>query len=111
MNKYPGGVGCPYDYVQIYAGNDTTGRSLGKFCGTDAPDPVSSSGSMFIQFVTDRNQAFSGFRAQYRVTGKVTRYFIYNSGNITIKHGKTKHFMRFAIIVFTYVPVVAILRF
>lgn len=77
MNKYPGGVGCPYDYVQIYAGNDTTGRSLGKFCGTDAPDPVSSSGSMFIQFVTDRNQAFSGFRAQYRVTGKVTRYFIY----------------------------------
>ncbi|XP_052697133.1 cubilin-like isoform X2 [Crassostrea angulata] len=63
-----GGVGCPYDYVQIYAGNDTTGRSLGKFCGTDAPDPVSSSGSMFIQFVTDRNQAFSGFRAQYRVT-------------------------------------------
>lgn len=114
MNKYPGGVGCPYDYVQIYAGNDTTGRSLGKFCGTDAPDPVSSSGSMFIQFVTDRNQAFSGFRAQYRVTGYTILHLLSiceNSGNITIKHGKTKHFMRFAIIVFTYVPVVAILRF
>lgn len=66
----PGGVGCPYDYVQVFAGNDSTGRFLGKFCGTDVPDPVSSTGSMFIQFVTDRNRAFSGFKAQYRVTGE-----------------------------------------
>ncbi|XP_061178089.1 cubilin-like [Saccostrea echinata] len=63
-----GGVGCRFDYVQVYAGNDTSGRSLGKFCGTDLPDPVSSLGSMFIQFVTDSSVAFSGFRAQYRTS-------------------------------------------
>ncbi|KAK3105916.1 hypothetical protein FSP39_008473 [Pinctada imbricata] len=63
-----GGANCPYDYVQAFPGNDSSGRSLGKFCGTTVPQPVSSLGSMFVQFVTDSSIQNKGFRALYSVS-------------------------------------------
>ena len=68
IDAFVGGNNCGYDFLAVYAGNSSEGRLLGKFCGTTAPQPVSSLGQMYIQFWTDASVLGGGFRAAYRVS-------------------------------------------
>ncbi|XP_053408750.1 cubilin-like isoform X2 [Mercenaria mercenaria] len=61
------GRNCGYDWVAVYAGNNSNSRLLGKYCGTTAPQPVSSLGQMHIQFWTDGSVVRTGYRAHYMV--------------------------------------------
>ncbi|XP_041372182.1 cubilin-like [Gigantopelta aegis] len=56
---------CNYDSVQMFAGNDTSGRRLGRFCGTTVPQPVSALGTMYMQFWTDATVVMKGFKIKY----------------------------------------------
>ena len=62
------GSNCAYDYIAVYQGNSSSGSLLGKFCGTTAPQAVSSLGQMYIEFWTDASIVGGGFRAAYRVS-------------------------------------------
>ncbi|CAL1529132.1 unnamed protein product [Lymnaea stagnalis] len=57
---------CPWDYVEIYNGNEEDSPSLGHFCHDVIPGPIQSSGNvMKVIFRTDRSESFNGFRAVY----------------------------------------------
>eukprot|EP00794_Sanderia_malayensis_P003246 gene3246-3727_t len=59
--------GCS-DYLQIRNGTDSTSPSLGKYCGTRLPAPVSSmSNSMYLKFHSDAStNLYHGFQASYK---------------------------------------------
>ncbi|PVD35988.1 hypothetical protein C0Q70_02958 [Pomacea canaliculata] len=63
-----GGTSCPYDYVQVFAGNSSSSPLQGRFCGNVAPQPVNALHSMHIRFWTDSSVVASGFQATYRVS-------------------------------------------
>ncbi|XP_069122184.1 cubilin-like [Argopecten irradians] len=65
MFDLEGGSSCPYDYLQAFAGNSSSGRRLGRFCGTTVPQPISSLGMMFLQFRTDLSIIGRGFSLDY----------------------------------------------
>ena len=54
------------DVVSVYDGRDNSGNLLGSFSGISIPEYItSSSGSMFIEFVTNSTVAASGWSASY----------------------------------------------
>ncbi|XP_017163297.1 bone morphogenetic protein 1-like isoform X4 [Poecilia reticulata] len=58
---------CAYDHLEIFDGRDVRAPTLGRFCGTKTPDPVTSSGNkMFLHFFTDNSVQKRGFEASYR---------------------------------------------
>ncbi|PFX25534.1 G-protein coupled receptor GRL101 [Stylophora pistillata] len=60
------GSGCENAYVQVYDGLNTTDPSLGKFCGSEIPSGVRSSGSqMLVVFHGYNGDRYKGFRAYY----------------------------------------------
>ncbi|XP_053373742.1 deleted in malignant brain tumors 1 protein-like isoform X2 [Mercenaria mercenaria] len=62
------GRDCRYDWVAVYAGNNSNSLLLGKYCGDTAPLPISSLGQMHIEFWTDDFiSRHTGFRANYTV--------------------------------------------
>lgn len=72
---------CDTDYVEV---SDVTTGALdqrGKFCG-DAPDVVSASEEIMVQFVTGPRQRHKGFVMQYAVNGGMTDRNIYMMLNI-----------------------------
>jgi hypothetical protein len=66
LRFFTGGRNCRYDWVAVFAGNNSNSRQLGKFCGNTVPQALSSLGQMFIQFWTDGSVVRKGFRAYYR---------------------------------------------
>ncbi|BFZ17237.1 hypothetical protein BsWGS_20276 [Bradybaena similaris] len=57
---------CTYDHVVVFDGDDSSARSLGKFCGALVPDPVTSSGNrMFMLFFSDASVQRKGFEAEH----------------------------------------------
>ncbi|KAG7281288.1 hypothetical protein CRUP_030971 [Coryphaenoides rupestris] len=47
---------CAYDHIEIYDGRDGKAPSLGRFCGTKKPSPITSSGNrLFIRFFSDNS--------------------------------------------------------
>ena len=57
---------CEHAYVKVYDGSNTTGPSLGTFCGSEIPTGVRSSGNqMMVVFQAHRENNFKGFRAYY----------------------------------------------
>uniref|UniRef100_A0A0B7BPM5 CUB domain-containing protein n=1 Tax=Arion vulgaris TaxID=1028688 RepID=A0A0B7BPM5_9EUPU len=65
---------CSYDYVQILQGATTVDymqwpyyyRSYRhRYCGTDSPGVLLSSGQIILQFNTDNSLQYKGFRAEY----------------------------------------------
>ncbi|KAI8767433.1 mucin-like protein, partial [Biomphalaria glabrata] len=62
--------GCPYDYLNIYDGNNTSASPLGPFC-TAAPGSITSSGgAMHLVFVSDGSVTRKGFRGTYTIQNK-----------------------------------------
>lgn len=57
---------CAYDYVQIFNGDSVDSYTLGKFCGTKIPHPISaSSNEMFMVFKSDASVQRQGFTATH----------------------------------------------
>jgi len=57
---------CGYDNLEIFDGMDTSGRVLGKFCGTRKPQAVTSTrNEMFIKFFSDASVQKRGFSASH----------------------------------------------
>ncbi|KAJ8306835.1 hypothetical protein KUTeg_014919 [Tegillarca granosa] len=59
---------CRYDSISAWAGSDTSGRFLGRFCGLIPPQAISALGTMFLQFKTDATRVYRGFSAYYRAS-------------------------------------------
>ncbi|TNN61134.1 Cubilin [Liparis tanakae] len=57
---------CSHDAVQILDGDNYQSPSIGRFCGSELPHPVTSfSDSMVVNFISDRSVSSKGFRATY----------------------------------------------
>ncbi|XP_060104406.1 cubilin [Heteronotia binoei] len=58
---------CQYDYVDVYDGNSTNAKMLGKFCGNQVPPTIRSTGdSMYIKLRTDVSFGGGGFLARFK---------------------------------------------
>ena len=59
-------MGCVYDYIEIFDGNQSDATKIGRFCGSNKPTPIrSSTNELFLKFVTDSSITRSGFVASY----------------------------------------------
>ncbi|XP_056290732.1 cubilin [Pseudoliparis swirei] len=57
---------CAHDAVQILDGDNYQSPSIGRFCGSELPHPVTSfSDSMVVNFISDNSVSRKGFRATY----------------------------------------------
>lgn len=57
---------CAYDHIELYDGRDGKAPSLGRFCGTKKPPPItSSSNKLFIRFFSDNSVQKKGFEASH----------------------------------------------
>uniref|UniRef100_A0A8B9TKW5 Cubilin n=1 Tax=Anas platyrhynchos TaxID=8839 RepID=A0A8B9TKW5_ANAPL len=58
---------CNFDYLAIFDGNSSNAKQLGKFCGTQTPQLICSSGdSVYIKLRTDSSLQGGGFLAKYK---------------------------------------------
>ncbi|KAF1393757.1 hypothetical protein PFLUV_G00019330 [Perca fluviatilis] len=66
---------CEFDYVEVHDSVNTgAGRVLGRFCGTNFPPDLTSSGThMTVMFVADEGVADSGFNATYKAVSLLGR--------------------------------------
>jgi len=55
--------GCSFDFVQVI--DKSSGESSEKLCGSELPDPITSTGNMTIVFHSDSSDRFRGFRATW----------------------------------------------
>ena len=60
---------CIYDRLSVYQGNSTASQPLGRFCGRQAPGPIVSRSSLFLQFRTDSSIGRPGFKFNYTTQG------------------------------------------
>jgi hypothetical protein len=57
---------CEYDYLEIRDGDQGYSPLIGKFCGSNFPPIITSSGrSLWLRFVSDLNIEYSGFKGVY----------------------------------------------
>ncbi len=60
---------CAYDHIELYDGRDAKAPSLGRFCGTKKPPPItSSSNKLFIRFFSDNSVQKKGFEASHTLS-------------------------------------------
>ncbi|KAM8854534.1 membrane frizzled-related protein isoform 2-T2 [Synchiropus picturatus] len=66
---------CEFDYVEVHDGVSAgAGRVLGRFCSTNFPPDLTSSGPhMTVVFVADEGVADSGFNATYQAVSLLDR--------------------------------------
>jgi len=57
---------CDYDYLEIRDGGEGYDTLIGKYCGSDFPPIITSSGrSLWLRFVSDGTIEYKGFKAVY----------------------------------------------
>uniref|UniRef100_A0A8C5HD89 Cubilin n=1 Tax=Gouania willdenowi TaxID=441366 RepID=A0A8C5HD89_GOUWI len=57
---------CTHDAVEILDGDNYLAPSIGRYCGSEVPHPVTSfSNSMVVNFLSDHSVSRRGFRATY----------------------------------------------
>uniref|UniRef100_A0A2C9MA52 Cubilin n=1 Tax=Biomphalaria glabrata TaxID=6526 RepID=A0A2C9MA52_BIOGL len=62
--------GCPFDFLNIYDGNNSSASPFGPFC-TAAPGSITSSGgAMHLEFLSDGSVTRKGFRGTYTIQSK-----------------------------------------
>lgn len=55
---------CAYDHIAIYDGDSPESHTLGRFCGTKEPHPISATGNqMYMIFKSDASVQRKGFQA------------------------------------------------
>ncbi|XP_020628103.1 tolloid-like protein 1 [Orbicella faveolata] len=61
-----GGVKCRYDFVEVFSGTGQQAESLGRYCGMQRPNTLTSRAhKMMIKFGSDSMIAKKGFRVRY----------------------------------------------
>ncbi|XP_066266353.1 tumor necrosis factor-inducible gene 6 protein-like [Branchiostoma lanceolatum] len=60
--------GCPYDFVEIYAGR----TKIGTYCGSDMPPRLTTIEQVRIKFQSDSSVEEQGFRFEYMIDGPPT---------------------------------------
>lgn len=66
-----GDANKPYDYIDIYDGEDENGPFLGKFTGNQLPPVIiAKSGKVFMEFRSDCGENRKGWRLNYTITRK-----------------------------------------
>jgi len=54
---------CNYDSLSVYDGSDDKAERLAELCGTEIPEPITSTGrDMYLYFSTDNSYQQTGFR-------------------------------------------------
>ena len=56
---------CNCDYLEVFNGSSSSSPSLGKWCGQDTPDLLSSGTNMFVIMRTNLFISDKGFKAVY----------------------------------------------
>uniref|UniRef100_A0A8C4D9G2 Cubilin n=1 Tax=Dicentrarchus labrax TaxID=13489 RepID=A0A8C4D9G2_DICLA len=57
---------CSHDAVEILDGDNSQAPSIGRYCGFEVPQPVTSfSNSLVVSFISDQSVSRKGFRATY----------------------------------------------
>ncbi|XP_059183305.1 cubilin [Centropristis striata] len=57
---------CSHDAVEILDGDNYQAPSIGRYCGTELPHPVTSfSNALVVNFISDQSVSRKGFRATY----------------------------------------------
>ncbi|CAH2311202.1 CUB domain-containing 2 [Pelobates cultripes] len=57
---------CDYDHLSVYDGDSEDSPMLGRWCASDTPPPLTSSGNkLLLVLVTDRDTANKGFSVSY----------------------------------------------
>ncbi|XP_022104903.1 fibrillin-2-like isoform X2 [Acanthaster planci] len=57
---------CSYDTLEIFDGTTTDSKLIGRYCGTDIPDPVITSGNeMMMRFLSDNSVGHQGFYIEF----------------------------------------------
>lgn len=65
---------CSYDSVTLYDGHDTKVSQIGRYCGTQRPQAITtSSSSVFIVFVSDWNVNDGRFALTWTVNQGLSR--------------------------------------
>ena len=64
-------VGCNFDYVKVYDGQDDSSTLVGRYCGDTLPAGLeSTSGAVFIELVTDSMRTKNGFKVTWQPAGE-----------------------------------------
>ena len=64
--------GCSDDYVEVRDGQVDTSELVGKFCGADIPESITSdSWDMRLTFKSSGKTKYPGFKASYKTKSKV----------------------------------------
>jgi len=64
---------CTYDRLEIFDGDDSGARQLGRLCGSGLPNPVVSTGNrLYMTFYTDASVQRKGFDITH-TTGTILR--------------------------------------
>ncbi|KAH9490031.1 Dorsal-ventral patterning tolloid-like protein 1 [Bulinus truncatus] len=67
-------IACSYDNVTVYDGFLEKSPLLGKYCGTETPNPVISSfENLLIRFQSDNAVSWKGFSATYQLADKSSK--------------------------------------
>ena len=69
---------CNCDYVEVFNGSSSRSPSLGRWCGHDTPDLLSSGRNMFIVMRTNLFISDKGFKAVYSSIHKREGTVIHN---------------------------------
>ncbi|KAH9509816.1 hypothetical protein Btru_045275 [Bulinus truncatus] len=57
--------GCPYDYIEVYDGNSTKSKLIGRYCDTIPNTIMSTGNSLHVVFTSDTSENQKGFLASY----------------------------------------------
>jgi len=72
-NTYVAVHRCAYDVLELFDGDGIAAPSLGRFCG-DIFAPISSTQRFLtMQFTTDGDTQYAGFKMAYNFTTEVVR--------------------------------------
>ena len=88
---------CDYDYLNIYDGNSNSAKLIGKFCGGNDVEVVSSDRNLYLEFHSDDSNEFTGFRFKYS--------FQQASGNPSLSsYRDIFHFIEIIILYIIFIP-------
>ena len=59
-------ISCGFDYVEVRDGSTASAPLIGRFCGTTAPNPVTTTlNAMYVRFSSDYSVTHPGFKMTY----------------------------------------------
>ncbi|XP_068460007.1 inactive serine protease PAMR1 [Clinocottus analis] len=83
---------CRYDFVEVRDGDSVDSRVIARFCGSNRPAPVHSSGqSLHILFVSDGYKNFDGFFATFQETSACSSSPCLHDGTCVLESSHTYH--------------------